>query len=412
MMLQRGKILARGLFSPVKQPAMKITAQVRFNRRELSGAFGDIGTDFPLILGILRVVALNPATVFIVFGSLQIFTGIVYGIPMAVQPLKAMAVIVITQKLPAETLLGAGLGIGVSMLILAGTGVLNWLVRIVPHAVLRGIQLGLGLQLAKIALTDYVGSEKTIGYLLAAFASVLIYALRNNPRFPVTVVILLGGIVWGLLAHRLTGESPFVSEKLPAGGPGIPSMANIMAGFWALVIPQLPLSLANSVLATERLANDLFPEKKISVRKIGITYGLMNVFAAIMGGIPVCHGCGGMAGMHFFGGRTGGAPVIYGLFYVLIGTLFAGALGSVVNLFPLPLLGSILLFEAVALMLQTADIVSHRPSFFLCLLCAVVSAYLPNGYVVALVAGTLLYWVLDRRQHFTGSSEENPRCCA
>lgn len=387
---------------------MKITERVRINRRELSGAFGDIGTDFPLILGILRVVALNPATVFIVFGILQIFTGVVYGIPMPVQPLKAMAVIVITQKLPAETLLGAGIGIGISMLFLAGTGALNWLVRIVPHAVLRGVQLGLGLQLAKIALSEYVGKEGNVGYLLAALAAVLIYALRNNARYPVTVFVLLGGVFWALLVHRLGGESPFVNERLPAWHPNIPSVANIVAGFWALVIPQLPLSLANSVLATERLANDLFPEKKITVRKIGITYGLMNLFAAVMGGIPVCHGCGGLAGMHFFGGRTGGAPVIYGLFYIMIGTLCTGALGNVVSLFPLPLLGVILLFEAAALMLQIADVASHRPSFFLCLLCGVASAYLPNGYVVALVAGTLLHSVFDRQLDVASKGDRFP----
>ncbi|MCX7625078.1 MAG: putative sulfate/molybdate transporter, partial [Candidatus Sumerlaeaceae bacterium] len=153
---------------------------------------------------------------------------------------------------------------------------------------------------------------------------------------------------------------------------------------------------ANSVLATERLAKDLFPTKNVTARKIGITYGLMNIFAAVMGGVPVCHGCGGLAGMHFFGGRTGGAPVIYGLFYLLVGTLGVGALGSMVKLFPLALLGVILLFEAVALILLTADVAVHRPSFYLCLLCALVAAYLPNGYVVALVAGTLLYWVGDR----------------
>ncbi|MCX7625535.1 MAG: putative sulfate/molybdate transporter, partial [Candidatus Sumerlaeaceae bacterium] len=214
---------------------MRITDQVRLNLRELSGAFGDIGTDFPLIVGLLRVVALNPATVFIVFGVLQILTGVVYGIPMPVQPLKAMAVIVITQKLPADILLAAGLGIGVCMLILAGTGTLTWLAKIVPHPVLRGIQLGLGLQLAKIALVDYVGNTAAKGYLLAAVAAVFIYVLRNNPRCPVTALLLLAGGLWGLFGERFSADVLYDRMNVPPWRPTVPTIANVITGFWVLV---------------------------------------------------------------------------------------------------------------------------------------------------------------------------------
>ncbi len=369
---------------------MNLRKRVQFNREELSGAFGDIGTDLPLIIGILRATGMHVPSALFAFGLCQILTGVAYGIPMAVQPLKAMAVIVISQKLSPSILFGGGLAIGVSMLVLTSTGALSWLARIVPTAVIRGIQLGLALQLSMLALKDYVPKDGQSGYVAAALAALLILVFRTNRRIPITVLILLAGAAWPLVSGRLTVSALGTSVSFQLPNLHVPTASDLLTGFVVLAIPQLPLSLGNSVLATERLAKDLFPEAKITVKKIGYTYGLMNLVNPILGGIPTCHGCGGMAGMHFFGARTGGAPVIYGLFYVVLGLLFGRALDTIVKLFPLSLLGAILVFEAVSLMLNISDVASDRRKFFLCCFCGVCSAYLPNGYVVALVGGTLL----------------------
>ena len=125
-------------------------ARVRFDRNELSGAFGDIGTDFPLIAGLILTAGLDPASVLVMFGAMQVLTGVVYAIPMPAQPLKAMAAITITQRLDADVLLGGGFAIGVLMLLLTATGILERLARAVPLAVVRGIQFGLGLQLLSL----------------------------------------------------------------------------------------------------------------------------------------------------------------------------------------------------------------------------------------------------------------------
>src|SRR3990172_11142769 len=139
--------------------APEFTAGIRFDRNELAGAFGDIGTDFPLIVGMILAARLDAASALIMFGTMQILTALQYRIPMPVQPLKAMAALVITQKLSAAVLQGAGLAIGVCMLFLSLTGLVNWLARIVPKCVERGIQFGLGLQLAALALTNYVRAD-------------------------------------------------------------------------------------------------------------------------------------------------------------------------------------------------------------------------------------------------------------
>src|ERR1700740_1972672 len=135
-------------------PAAASAPRIRFDRNEFSGAFGDMGTDFPLIAGMILAAGLNPASVLTLFGAMQILTGLLYGMPMPAQPLKAMAVLVISQKASGAELFGAALAIGIVMLVLAATGLLTRAANVVPKAVVRGIQFGLGLQLASLALRD------------------------------------------------------------------------------------------------------------------------------------------------------------------------------------------------------------------------------------------------------------------
>jgi len=51
-----------------------ICSRVRFDRNELSGAFGDIGTDLPLIIGMILASGVNGGGVFMVFGPMQVAT--------------------------------------------------------------------------------------------------------------------------------------------------------------------------------------------------------------------------------------------------------------------------------------------------------------------------------------------------
>src|SRR3989338_8836508 len=132
--------------------------RIRLDRHEFAGSFGDIGTDFPLIVSMILTCGLDPASVLIMFGAMQILTGSVYGIPMPVQPLKAMAVIMLTQKLDASILYGGGLAIGLTMFVLTVTGLIVKIAKLVPKCVIRGIQFGLGMQLSLLALKEYVPS--------------------------------------------------------------------------------------------------------------------------------------------------------------------------------------------------------------------------------------------------------------
>lgn len=369
---------------------------MRFDRNELAGAFGDIGTDLPLIIGMILAAGLDSASVLIMFGLMQVFTAATYGIPMAVQPLKAVAVIVITQRVAPEILYGGGLAIGVAMLLLTVSGGIDWLARVVPRAVVRGLQLGLGLQLALLALRDYVQRDGPRGYVLAAAAFAIVIALLGNRRFPPALFVIGLGILYAIVFNLDPGP-------IAAGaGFSLPTvqritLSDIVTGFVLLAIPQIPLSLGNSVLATRQIAEDLFPERRITVRKLGVTYAAMNLVNPWLGGVPTCHGSGGLAGHYTFGARTGGSLVIYGSIYLAIGLFFAGVFQQTVQVFPLPMLGVLLLFEGLVLMSLVRGEAAGRWEFFVVLTVGVIAVGLPYGYAIALVVGTALYYFFRRQ---------------
>jgi len=156
----------------------------------------------------------------------------------------------------------------------------------------------------------------------------------------------------------------------------------------------LPLSLGNSILATRQVAEDLFPKRRVTVRKISLTYSFMNLVNPFFGGVPTCHGSGGIAGHYAFGARTGGSVVIAGTLYAVFGLFFGAGFRLIVDLFPRPVLGVILLFEALALIKLVRDMAVSAADFTIVLLVGLIAFGVPYGYVLGLVIGTALaYWL-------------------
>lgn len=365
---------------------------VKINRNEFSGAFGDIGTDLPLIIGVLLSSDFNTANVLIVFGLMQIFTGLVYGIPMGVQPLKVVALIVITQKISGSLVLTGGMLIGIIMLLLSITNMIGIIGKIIPKTVIRGLQLGLGFQLSMIALKEYIPSLQLPGYIIAGISFLIVLVLLGNKKFPPAIPIIGLGILYTLLfdfdADMLKLSKPeFILPEI--------KFENIWTAFALLALPQLSLSLGNSIYATQQVASDLFPEKRITAKNLSFTYSIMNFCSSLLGGIPVCHGSGGLTGQYMFGGRTGGATIIYGLFYILFGLIFSGNFISFVRIFPLPVLGIILLFEGISLMLLIKDIITNKKNFFIAILVALLANGLMYGYFIAMLIGVIIYYLMN-----------------
>ncbi len=373
---------------------------IKFNRQELAGSVGDIGTDFPLIVAMIIAAGLHTPSVLIVFGLMQILTGLIYRMPMPVQPLKAMATLVIAQQIGGNILFGAGLSIGIGMLILSVTGLLTKISELVPKSVVRGIQLGLGVSLSLLAFQKYIPNLGVNGFILAFIAFIIIIAFIDSKKYPASIIVLLLGVLYALL---FDSTSIIFKNAVGFNLPQIslPSVEDVTKGFLLLALPQIPLSIGNSIIATKQIAHDLFPERPpITVKKIGLTYSLMNLLIPFFGGIPSCHGSGGMMGHYTFGGRTGGSVIIYGLFYVFIGVFFGNAFDGVVKIFPLPILGVILIFEGLSLILLVRDLLDERKDFVIAVLVGIIAAGLPYGFIISIIIGTVLYYLPVRLKTF------------
>ena len=372
----------------------------------MSGAFGDIGTDLPLLTGMILASGMHPASVLTVFGLAQLASALFYGIPMPVQPLKAVAALVIAGGITAPQVYGAGLVIGLIMLTLTVSGLLDRLRAIIPRCVIRGIQLGLGLKLTLLALTRYIPSDGAAGLILAALCALVIILLLNNGRCPPALPVVGIGLVYAFCfrsgAGMWQGSFGFALPQLAKF-----STSDMLQGALILALPQIPLSLGNSLFATHQMAHDLFPERRVRLRTIGYTYSALNIITPFVSGIPVCHGSGGMAGHHVFGGRTGGSVLIYGLLLITFGLFFGSGFESAIHLFPLPVLGVILVTEGIMLMRFVRDVIPDRFGLSIAALTALCAVLLPSGFLVGMVAGTTLAYAPKLWGYFQQSLRES-----
>jgi MFS superfamily sulfate permease-like transporter len=245
-----------------------------------------------------------------------------------------------------------------------------------------------------LAVKDYVQADGTAGYVLAATGFVITIVLMGNRRFPAALFVIALGVVYafifkidfGVLRHGAGFCLPHLHAL---------SRQDVLTGLIVLAVPQIPLSLGNSILATRQLAEDYFPERRLSIRTIGFTYSLMNLVNPWFGGIPTCHGSGGMAGHYTFGARTGGSVIIYGCLYLALGLFFSGSFAQVI---PKPILGVMLAFEGLAMLLLVRDIADSKTDLLIAILVGLMAVGLPYGYVIGLIIGVaLVYWWRNRQ---------------
>lgn len=370
---------------PVMRKKPFRTLSIRFNRHEWAGSFGDIGTDLPLLVGIVLATGMNATRIFIIFGIIQVIIGFYYHLPMPMQPLKAVAVIIITQHVPEGVIYGGGIMIGLIMFLLALTGLVDKLAQFIPQCVVRGIQLGLGLSLAKLAINSYIPTLGPTGYLLAFSGLVTVLGLWGSDRLPPGLFVIFMGVVYALFRQEPVAIPPLELHF------AFPKAIDMWTGLILLAIPQLPLSLSNSVIATKQTIDDLFPKARVSFRRIGFTYSVANFASSLLGGVPLCHGCGGLAGHYALGARTGGSVIIYGSLYIAAGLIGGVLFAKVIYNFPLPLLGVILLCEAAALCSLVHDQFSDTLALSITLIVGGMVVCLPYGYLIGLCLGTILF---------------------
>ena len=353
-----------------------------FNLRELAGSMGDFGTLFPLAVGLIAINRMDPTALFVMMGLTNIALGLIYRLPMPVEPKKVISVAAIGQVWPAQMVVASGLGMGVIWLVLAATGLMRRVVAITPVSLVRGIQLALGIILGAESIR-LMSPEPWWGIL----AIIIILLLRKSRFAPAAIVIIALGL--GLMALR--------GDLLPnlQFGIGLPRFAiPALSDVWdALVLAgfaQIPLTLTNATMATCIVIKDLFPEKPVSETKLLVNQGFINIASSLFGGMPMCHGSQGLVGQYYYGARTGGTNILEGLIEIGLGVFLGASLLAILTAFPMALIGGMMFMVGIQLALPMRPL--RRWDLGLALVTAFFSVIINMavGFVIGLLAAAIL----------------------
>jgi MFS superfamily sulfate permease-like transporter len=365
-----------------------------YNRMELAGAFGDLGTLIPFVIGYITLNKMDPVGILVSFGLLKVFAGLYFRTPMPIQPMKAIGGMAIShpEAMTPGMIWGAGIFTGIFWLLMGITGAIKWIEKVTTKPVVRGIMLGLGLSFMLEGLR--MMSSQPFYALGGILLTIL---LLSNRRFPAMLALLGYGVAVAFFQRpHFLEEISHLSVRLrwPEWTLGQIRWKDLFSGFILLGLPQFPLTLGNAILGTVAENNSYFPDRKVTARTITLDHGVMNLFSTFIGGIPVCHGAGGMAGHIRFGARTGGALVILGVMVLVIGLFLSDSVTLLFQIFPRPILGVILFLAGVELSLVIKDIKLKRDNLFVLVVTTGIALW---NIGVAFLAGLLLYYGLQRR---------------
>ena len=310
---------------------------------EISGSLGDLGTFLPIVIALTEGQQISLTTTLVFTGLYNILTGAFFGIPLPVQPMKAITAVAILKSLTAGEIAAAGIFVSTCILFFSVSGLLTWFTRVVPIPVVKGIQVGAALSLVLAAGGKALSALSWTtpwadNYLWMVLAFLALLATNLRPRTPYALIVFLIGIAFAMILVADTGGhlpgfrlwNPYVQA---------PSGSEWQRGILDAGVGQLPLTTLNSIIAVTHLAADLLPEIETpSVTAIGISVAGMNLIGCWLGAIPVCHGSGGLAAQYRFGARSGASIIFLGFLKLLLGIIFGESLTVILQSFPLALL--------------------------------------------------------------------------
>jgi MFS superfamily sulfate permease-like transporter len=364
-----------------------------YDLQELAGAFGDLGTLIPFLVGYITISKMDPVGVLVAFGLFKIFAGLYFRTPVPIQPMKAIGTAAITHPgtIAQGSIWASGLFTGIFWLMMGVTGAITWIAKITSRPVVHGLVLGLGLGFILEGVRMMQGD-----WLLAVTAVAGTFILLSYERVPAILVLLGFGVAVEVIrGPSLLGELGRMSFRLRLPEFALTKIGweDLATGVLVLGLPQVALTLGNAIIATVEENNSLFPDRPITVRTVAIDHGVMNLVGTSLGGVPMCHGAGGMAGHVRFGARTGGALVILGGLVLFVGLFLGDSVGTLFRLFPRSLLGVILLFGGLELASGVKANNLQKEDRYVMLLTTGVSLWnMGAGYV----SGLILWYAFQR----------------
>lgn len=369
---------------------MKIKS-FEFNLRELAGSMGDFGTLFPLAIGYIVVCGLNPAGFLVMMGLANIATGLVYRLPMPIEPMKVLAIVAIAQHWSPSMVYASGFAMGVIWLLFAVTGIIGWIAKVTPNSVVRGIQITLGVLLAIEAI-----KMLSTWWMLGIVSILIVLGLRQNRYAPAAIVLMVLGVTIMLIKGQFNQVAPpelslptFISFRLKEVWQTL-----LLAGF-----AQIPLTVTNATISTSSLIKTYWPEKPVSERKLSWNQGIMNLIVPFFGGMPMCHGAGGLAGQYYFGARTGGTNIIEGLIEISMGLFLAASIAGLFAVFPTAIIGAMMFLVGIELTKFAKDIRLSKDLIPMAV--TLIVSLITNNMAYGFLAGLTVYHLIrfvDRKK--------------
>ncbi|MES3518326.1 MAG: putative sulfate/molybdate transporter [Natronomonas sp.] len=347
-----------------------------FSRNEWTGAIGDSVTVLPVVVSVAVLTELSLVSLLVWFGVFQIVWGLYYGAPVSVEPMKALAALVLAGTITTGEFLLSGLFVGVALLAIGATGSLDRVSSYVGSPVVRGVQLAVALVLLETGVRLAGADLRLAG--AAAVAAVAVIALGYG-NLSALLVLCLGGGVAVASAGLPSPTAPTTDGVLAFGVSDLTRPAAEAA------VAQLAMSVGNAALATSLLLKDYF-DRDISADDLSSSMGVMNLVAVPFGSLPMCHGSGGVAGKYAFGARTAGSNVILGIGYVAVAVFAAG----IVAAYPVSMLGVILGVVALQLGRTSLEKTEHLPFVVAIGVCGLV-VNLGVAFLLGAVGYLLLY---------------------
>lgn len=386
-----------------------------FNRMEFAGSLGDLGTLLPLAIGMIIVNGLDPAGLFLSVGLFYIFTGVYFGITTPVQPMKVIGAYAIATAMTPQQIMASGILMGVCLLVIGATGAITLIGKYTPKATVRGVQLSTGtllmaegvkfmlgktrLQVLHQMAEPYLAIQQVgfvpVGLIIGMAGALLTLLLLENKKTPAGIVIVGAGILIGLLAGTREGLGDIrPGFYLPAFLPlGIPQGADFTVALLALVVPQMPMTLGNAVIADMDLSINYFGDaaRRVTGKALCVSMALGNFLSACLGGMPLCHGAGGLAAHYRFGARSAGSNLMIGTLFILFTLLMGHRILALFNLIPMAILGVLLLFAGSQLALTIVDVTDRKELFVVVVILGItLAANLAAGFAAGIVLAYLI----------------------
>jgi len=392
-----------------------MSPRYRFDRMEIAGSLGDLGTLLPIAIGMILINGLSPMGMLFSIGIYYILSGMYFGITVPVQPMKVIgAYAIATAMTPSQVLASAAL-MGLFLLIIGGTNAITLIGKYTPKPVVRGVQVSTGTLLMAQGVKFMIGSSKfqmmrqmaepyltiqnigpvAVGIVIGIVGGILTLLLLENRKFPAGLVVILGGIFLGLVLGTHEGFDKlkigiYFPELLPFG---LPAGADVTFAFFALVLPQLPMTIGNAVIANADLSHEYFGKDstKVTYRALTLSMALANLLSFVVGGMPLCHGAGGLAAHYRFGARTAGSNLMIGILFMALAVFLGIHALSVVYLLPMAILGVLLIFAGGQLALTIIDMKKRKDLFVSLLMLGItLASNLAAGFLVGIVVAYAL----------------------